>query len=268
MGIELRGRTVLKAQKTVRRFLLPAMLALPLLTCGPPDSHERVVLITIDSLRPDRMTAYGGPVSLMPHLDELAQRGVVFKQASTAAPLTFPSLAGIMTGQPPSQVGVVDDRGSILSSRFPRLAPRLLDGGWATGAFVNDPDLDTNCGLMEGFRRVFNPAAETRARTESAADLFNEALDFLDHHRRLASFAWIHVHDTHYPYLGPGVSGHGEERYNTALTAADRALGVFLEGLEQKDLLKDAMIIVTADHGEGLGQTGEQTHGLWLNPPT
>jgi arylsulfatase A-like enzyme/tetratricopeptide (TPR) repeat protein len=234
--------------------------------CAPADSDRRMILITIDSLRTDRLVAYGAGTAVMPRLDQMAAGGTVFTEAWTPAPLSMPALAGMLTGRVPSAIGVIDDEGSILAGDAPRLATRLLAGGWATGMFVNASFLDETSGLHGGFRRVVNPAAASRTRSRSAPALFAEALEFLDLHRKVPTFAWVHVHDTHYPYLGGGASGTGEERYDAALAAADEALATFLDGLSSRGLTTAAWIVVTADHGEALGDGGERTHGQSLSP--
>ena len=113
--------------------LLLAMFLLAMAACVPADSDRRMILITIDSMRTDRLVAYGASTSIMPRLDQMAAGGTVLTEAWTVAPLSMPALAGMMTGLVPSAVGVVDDEGSILSGPSPRLATRLLAGGWATG---------------------------------------------------------------------------------------------------------------------------------------
>ncbi|MCZ6600129.1 MAG: sulfatase-like hydrolase/transferase [Acidobacteria bacterium] len=246
--------------------LLLAIFLLLMVACVPADSDRRMILITIDSVRADRLVAYGASTSIMPRLDQMAAGGTVLTEAWTPAPLTMPALAGMLTGRVPSSVGIVDDEGSILSGDSPRLATRLLAGGWATGMFVNAPFMDETSGLNEGFRRVVNPASASHTRSRSAPFLFSEALEFLDLHRKVPTFAWIHVHDTHYPYLGGGASGSVEERYDAALAAADAALATFLDGLSSRGLMTDAWIVVTADHGEALGDGGERTHGQTLSP--
>ncbi len=239
-----------------------------LLACAAPDSDRRIILITVDSLRPDRMAAYGASVSLTPSLDELAAESHVFLRAVTPAPLTLPALAGLMTGKAPSAVGVLDDEGSLLTGPHARLAPDLLTGGWSTGAFVNAPFLDHGSGIMEGFRHAYNPTASRESAGAHSPALFAGAVEFLDRNRKIPAFAWIHVHDTHYPYTGPDVVGAGRERYSAAVAAVDRALGAFLRALDRKGLSENAWIIVTADHGEGLGTDGEATHGVLLNDAT
>ena len=246
--------------------LFLAMFLCIIVACAPADSDRRMILITIDSMRTDRLVAYGASTSVMPRLDQMAAGGIVLTEAWTPAPLSMPALTGMLTGRVPSAVGVVDDEGSILSGDTPRLATRLLAGGWATGMFVNAPFIDENSGLYEGFRRVVNPAAASQARSLAAPALFAEALEFLELHRKVPTFAWIHLHDTHYPYLGGGEPGTVEERYDAALATADGALATFLDGLSDHGLMTDAWIVVTADHGEALGDQGERTHGQTLSP--
>jgi arylsulfatase A-like enzyme/cytochrome c-type biogenesis protein CcmH/NrfG len=252
----------------IHRSVPAFALALSLVGCGWTDSDQRIVLVTICSLRADRTATYGGRVSMMPRFDELAGDGIVFDAAYTPAPVTYPALAGLMTGRPPSAAEVVDNEGSVIAGEGHRLAARLLAGGWSTGASVNAPFLDERSGILEGFRHAHNPAASVEVSSAQAPVLFADALRFLDHHRKIPAFAWIHVHDSHYPYTGADVFGTGSERYDSVLAEVDRALGIFLDGLDQRDLLHDAWVIVVADHGEALGADGERVHGLFLNDTT
>ena len=142
----------------------------------------RVILITFDSVRADRLSSFGGGTSMMPTLDQLAQEGTTFTSAWSPSPVTLPALAGMLTGRIPSGMGVVDDEGSMLAGDAPRIATRLLYGGWATGMFVNAPFLDETSGIHEGFRRVYNPTSGGYTRARGASELFNEALEFLDLH--------------------------------------------------------------------------------------
>ncbi|MFQ5719496.1 MAG: sulfatase-like hydrolase/transferase [Acidobacteriota bacterium] len=234
-------------------------------SCAPPDSDRRIILITFDSLRADQLAASGAIDGPMPAVDEVAAQSIVFTRAYSPAPLTFPALAGMMTGRVPSETGVVDDIGSVLSTRFPRLAPHLLEAGWATGAFANAGFLDEDSGILEGFLHSYNPAALDSA-ARSAGDLFSEALRFLEAYRKAPTFVWIHVFDTHYPYAGTGKNGTA--RYRSALARADVAFAAFRKALQTKGLAGPVQWILTADHGEGLGASSERTHGVYLSDET
>ncbi|MFQ5669164.1 MAG: sulfatase-like hydrolase/transferase [Acidobacteriota bacterium] len=245
-----------------------AMACLLALHCGPADSHQRIILITIDSLRPDRMAPYGASTSVMPHLDALASQSVVFENAVTPSPVTFPALAGLMTGRPPSAVGALDNEHSLLSTRHPRLAPLLLKEGWSTGAFLNAVFLDQDSGILEGFVHAFNPTGATPVVPSSAEALFQNAVEFLNRYRKIPAFAWIHLHDSAFPYTGRGVFGRGDQRYDASLSSIDRALGRFLDRLREKGLFTSSTILVAGDHGEALGEESERTHGVFLNAST
>jgi predicted Zn-dependent protease len=236
-------------RRSAPAFALVICLVFSLVGCGMTDSDQRIVLITVCSLRADRTATYGGRVSMMPRFDELAGEAVVLDTAYTPAPVTYPALAGLMTGRPPSTVEVVDNEGSVIAGESHRLAARLLAGGWSTGAFLNAPFLDEHSGILEGFRRAYNPARSVDVISAQAPVLFADALRFLDHNRGIPAFAWVHVHDSHYPYTGAEVFGSGVERYDAGLAAVDRALGIFLDGLARRGLLDDAWVIVRPPGG-------------------
>jgi arylsulfatase A-like enzyme/Tfp pilus assembly protein PilF len=248
-----------------------------------------VLLVTIDTLRADRVGAFGGG-ALTPTLDALAARGVRFTQAHAHAPLTLPAHTSIMTGLIPPTHGVHNNGSTALAPSVPTLATILHDAGYRTGAFVGAFVLDARFGLSRGFdtyddRVGGDTGPITFAFAERSADRVTQlAGDWI---LRAASpqspspqspaaspqplapgpwFCWVHLFDPHAPYRAP------EQRvanpYDNEVAFADAQLGGLLERLRTAGQLDSTLVVVLADHGESLGEHGEATHGLFAYEAT
>jgi len=244
-----------------------------------PRHRPNVLLVTIDTLRADRVGCYGFALAQTPAMDGLARDGVRCSDAITAAPITLPSHATILTGLYPPAHGVRDNGAYALSDRVVTLAERLHDAGYETQAFVSAIVLDRHYNLTQGFDGYDDdlwtedspplfmirdrPAARTAAR----------ALAWLERwyaeRRRPPFFAWVHFFDPHQPYRTQLVDRIlAPTRYDAEIAAADRGLGQLLDWLRAKRLLDDTLVVVTADHGESLGEHEERTHALFIYDAT
>ena len=210
-----------------------------------------MILVTIDTLRADRVTAH-----LTPHLDRLQQQGIRFTEAITASPLTLPSHASLLTSLDPPRHGVRDNQVFSLAPATGTF-PRALQGqGYATAAFVSAVVLHRRFGLNAGFDAYDDemsgperPAADTLARARAWVSSAPEPL-----------FLWIHLFEPHAPYAGGS--------YDADVSASDAALGDFFAFLRTRGLWDRSVISVTSDHGESLGEHGEQTHGFFIYDAT
>jgi arylsulfatase A-like enzyme/Tfp pilus assembly protein PilF len=270
--------------------LLPAALAALILAalaagtagCRPgPDrsvpSHEGadVVLVTIDTLRADAVGFGGNRRVETPVLDRLAAGGRVFPDAHAHNVVTLPSHTNILTGLYPYQHGVRDNSGFALSPKVATLATRLKAAGWTTGAVVGAYPLDGKFGLNQGFDlyddhfpQGSNPdafaIAERRGDQVVAA-----ARAWWGAQAGKRRFLWIHLYDPHAAYDPPEpfASRYRDNLYLGEVAAADSflapLLAPFLAGRE-----RPALVIVTSDHGESLGEHGEMTHGLFAYEAT
>ena len=254
-----------------------ALCLLSCAACSPapeapgPGEVERpdVLLVTLDTLRADRVGAYGDPLAATPHLDDLAAHGALFREAITPAPLTLPAHASILTGTWPATHGLRDNGGFRLEEQVPTVAERLSAAGYRTGAFVSAYVLDAAWGLDRGFdtyRSPFNPqdvaAAGAFGELElPGADSVNAALAFLKAAGGKPTFAWVHLYDPHTPWAEhPGWVG---DPYRGEVAFADGLVGRLLDAMDPEDL-----VIVVADHGEGLWDHGEREHGLLVHRAT
>jgi choline-sulfatase len=239
-----------------------------------------VILITVDTTRADRMGFLGSKLGLTPNLDALARDSAVFTRAYSQVPLTAPSHASILTGTYP-QFHLVNDFQVPLAPELP-YAPEILRGhGYHTAAFVAAMVLDPQVGFARGFERGFDTydagfhqmrAGEDRYHSAErrGAEVVAHALAWLDQHPQGPFFMWVHLYDAHDPYDPPEPykSKYASAPYDGEIAYADSAVGTFLGQLRQRGLYDRAVIAVMADHGEALGDHGEDTHGMFLYDET
>jgi arylsulfatase A-like enzyme/Tfp pilus assembly protein PilF len=235
-------------------------------------ADQNVLLVTIDTLRADALGCYGGRAPT-PTLDGLAAGGARFTFAHAHAVMTLPSHASILTGMYPYQHGVRDNEGYRLPAGTPTLAALLDRDGYATGAFVGAFPLDSRFGLDVGYN-LYNFGVEADDREtgltlpERRADaVVAAALEWIDRQQG-RWHAWIHLFDPHAPYSPPSsfAGASGERPYDREVAYVDRMLGPLIAALGSTP--RRTVIVVTSDHGEGLGDHGEPTHGLFAYEST
>ncbi len=230
-----------------------------------------IVLITIDTLRADRLGVYGSTRNLTPALDRFAAGATRFTAAVTQVPLTLPAHATILTGHHPQRHGVRTNDGFRLGASTPTLAEALRGRGYATGAFIGGYPLRGGTGLARGFDRYDDDFLRTSSRVERRADeVVDAALAWIEQHRGGPFFAWVHLFDPHSPYTPPPAfaAAHADAPYDGEVAYTDSAVGRFFDRLEQMGTFSSAAIVVVADHGESLGDHGERTHGTFLYDAT
>lgn len=233
---------------------------------------QNVLLITIDTLRADALSSYGGPART-PNLDRLAQGGARFTFAHSHTVVTLPSHTSILTGLFPYQTGIRDNSGFRVHPGTNTLATRLKPLGFATGAFVGGFPLTKRFGLTPGFDVYDDQMPEQHGAIEASmperpADaVVARALEWLgDLHSKF--FMWVHVYDPHSPYRPPPdlLAEYRSQPYYGEVAFVDRSLGPLFERLQS--LPRPTLVIVTADHGESLGEHGEATHGMFAYEST
>ncbi|MDH7513394.1 MAG: sulfatase-like hydrolase/transferase [Clostridiales bacterium] len=236
-----------------------------------PKNPLNVLLITVDTLRADRLSCYGNARLQTRAIDALAERGALFTRAFAHTPTTLPSHTNILLGTTPLTHGVHDNANFIVDKKFPTLATYLKSYGYATGAFVGAFPLDSRFGLTQGFD-VYDDNYGTPANQEftfverKAEVVVEQALSWLsDRNPNEKWFLWIHCFDPHQRYLPPEPfqSLYKDRPYEGEIAYVDFALGKLLGYLEDKKLTENTLIVFTGDHGESLGQHGESTHGYF-----
>ncbi len=258
----------------VARFRLVFLAAL-FLQLTWAKSSTPVILISVDTLRADHLSCYEAGRRPTPHIDSLAKRGTLFTQVSSACPLTLPSHVALFTSTYPFMNGV-EDNGVRLKSRAVTLATLLKSAGYRTGAFVASFVLDRRFGLNRGFDLydgpidVHNATTPRVERKRPGAQVTGAALRWLERNADTPFFLFLHLYDLHLPYDLPQDPSlrRGETGYAAELAYEDRVLGDFLAALNRLNLLNKALIVFTSDHGEGLGDHSESTHGYFIYQST
>src|ERR1039457_5871948 len=253
-------------------------------TSAPRNSSPDVFLITIDTLRADHVGCYGYKQVETPALDALAADGVRFTQAYTHSPITNTSHITILTGLLPSVHGVTDF-GVPLSSQHVTAAELLKKFGYQTAAFIGAVILDSNTlapGLDRGFDFYDNfPKTDSKnsdgTKKERWGRVERRGMEVVEHaeagfekHRTGAHFVWVHLYDPHDPYEPPPPFSekYKDHPYDGEIAYADSAVAHWIAFLKKAGVYDNAIIVVAGDHGEGLGEHGEETHGLFLYDTT
>jgi len=241
-------------------------------------NRPNVILITIDTLRADRLALHGYGEGHTPNLTRLANRGVVFERGRSHAPITLPSHASILTGLYPPQHGARTNGNTQLSREHTTLAERLKAVGYRTGAFVSAFVLDSRFGLDQGFDHYDDDLEDGRTKWSSfgvkdrrAGTTVDRAIAWLDEpqaENEDPTFVWLHLYDPHYDYDPPAPFNSLAEPYDGEIAYADAQLARLLGHLELQGRLDDSLVIVTSDHGESFGEHGEQTHSLFVYEAT
>jgi arylsulfatase A-like enzyme/Flp pilus assembly protein TadD len=251
---------------------------------APPDTN--VLLVTLDTTRADRLGAYGHAGAHTPNLDALAAGGTLFDNAYTSCPLTLPAHATLFTGLQPVEHGLRTNGKHRLGDEIPTLAARLADRGYRTGAFVAAFVLNRKFGLDRGFATYDDSLKgaydqeipEQLSRYRSGSIVVDRALAWLQKTAAVESresaraepfFVWVHLYDAHIPYHAhdelAGTPLAGQKSYDAEVAFADLQLGRLLAFLDEKNLRQHTLVVVAADHGEGLNDHGDVEHGHLLN---
>ncbi len=231
-----------------------------------------VLIITLDTTRADRLGPYGYIGAITPTYDRFAADGTVFNRAYSTCPLTIPSHSTIFTGKSPPSHGVRDNGDFILGEDQVTLAERFQDAGYHTAAFTSAFPTQARWGFAQGFDLYHDPLNDLPTQLDwrderRAGDVVDDALTLLPEMEG-SKFVWLHLFDAHWPYDPPSpwdVRLTGRP-YDGEIAYASQQVGRFLEWWDAEH--PDSIVIITADHGEGLGDGGEQTHGFLLHDGT
>jgi choline-sulfatase len=241
----------------------------PLVQAPPP--ARNLVLITVDTLRADRIGAYGYGAARTPAMDALAAQGVKFTRAYATAPITLPSHASLMTGRYPVGHGARHN-GIRMDLKTPTLADSLSQAGFATGAFIAAYPLDRRFGLIKGFQTYGDrmpPSRNGRAINERPGrEVVDQALAWLATHRGGRFFLWVHLFEPHTPYGDPA-DARGRPpgaRYDDEVAEADSQTARIIEALGTDR--SSVLVVVASDHGEAFGEHGEIGHSIFVYDTT
>ncbi len=261
------------------REFFTATLLLVVASCGAPPppapipTGPSVLLITLDTTRADRLGPYGYALADTPTYDRIAAEGTVFERAYSTCPLTIPSHSTILTGKAPPTHGVRDNGDFILGDDAITLAERFQEAGYGTAAFTAAFPTQARWGFSQGFDVYHDPLERLPSQLDwrdqrRADEVVDDALVTLPQLREGPIFSWVHLFDAHWPYDPPEpfLTEHTGREYDGEIAFADAQVARLLEWWEKA--YPNSIILITADHGEGLGDGGEQTHGFLLHDGT
>lgn len=268
---------VVPSARTLASILAIALAAATVPGCrGSKDAPKPdVVLVSIDTLRADAVSWSGSGRAATPALDRVAEAGRVFDEARAHAVVTLPSHASMLTGRLPYDHGIRDNAGFVLGTGTPTLATILAGAGYACGAFVSAFPLDRRFGLARGFS-VYDDEVEGHGTRRllfaerPGRETVSRALAWWEGNADRPRFLFVHLFTPHYPYEPgePFLSRHRDDPYFGEAEQADAELAPLLERVLGTDRPRDVVVVVTSDHGEGLGEHGERTHGLLAHDAT
>jgi arylsulfatase A-like enzyme len=235
------------------------------------------VIVTIDTLRADRLGCYGSVDVETPHLDRLAREGARALHSMAHVPLTLPSHVSLFTGKLPFEHGIRDNLAPALTKDIPTLAEVLRAEGFRTAGFVSSVVLAGHTGLGRGFEIYSDRFAEASDEVrflntvqKRGDQVLEEAISWLDGASSERSFLWLHLYDPHDPYEPPEPyrTRYRDRPYDGEVAWADELVGRLDEALERSGRSDETLLVVTSDHGEGLGDHGEALHGYFTYEST
>jgi choline-sulfatase len=240
----------------------------------PRGERPTILLLTLDSTRADRLGFSGNERVKTPRLDALARHGAVFERAYVPSPWCLPSHASILTGRTPLHHGVWDDVGYALKTEVPTLAERFRGAGYRTAAFVSYSVLDRSSGIDRGFEAFHDDLGSSgkmpagRPETASAAETVYRVQDWLASAPEGPLFLWVHFADARAPYAPPDpfAKEYLDRPYDGEIAFMDAESGKLVDALRRAR--PDTLVALIADHGESLGDHGEDTHGYFVYSST
>ncbi len=234
-----------------------------------PKKDINILLVTIDTLRYDRVSVYSDKYVKTPNMDQIAADAWVFQWAFAHNPVTLPSHVNILTGTTPIYHGISDNPGFVLDQRFLTLAEYLKERKYATGAFIGSFPLDSRFGLDQGFD-IYDDHYGSQNLLEiyfierPAEKVIAPAMEWISGQSQ-KWFAWIHLFDPHEPYIPPPPfdQEYRHDPYSGEVAYVDAQLGRLFDFLQEKGMMENTVIVLTSDHGEALGEKGERTHSYF-----
>jgi choline-sulfatase len=238
-------------------------------------ARPNIILISVDTLRADRLRSNSPGAEPTPNIDKLLHGGTSFSQETSMVPLTLPSHVSMLTSTYPFVSGV-EDNGERLAPGAVTLAGTLRSHGYQTAAFLGSFVLDRRFGLDQGFDTYDSPSASLTSDSSDPGDIKRkgEAVAdageaWLNSHSDRPFFLFLHFYDLHTPYnLSAAEEAKYGKGYNGELSYIDHVIGNLWEYLTAHDLVKKSLIVFTSDHGEGLGDHDETTHGFFIYQST
>jgi arylsulfatase A-like enzyme len=241
-------------------------------TAATQPSRPNILLVTLDTTRADVLGCYGGDPKVSPNIDRIAGRSHLFERCEASVPQTMPSHTTIFSGLHPFNHGVRKNLAIVVGPHVPLIAEELHDRGYTTGAFVSSFVVDGRFGFERGFDHYDAPDIRPRlggGMERRAGDTVRLAADWITT-QPAPWFAWVHLFDPHAPYEPPPpfAGRFADQPYTGEVAYMDNEVGRLLGALVAKGLFNPAVVIIAGDHGEALGEHGEETHGILLYEAT
>jgi choline-sulfatase len=248
----------------IRRVALAATVACAACSSEPPPQRFNLVVITIDTLRADRVGAIAPGSGVTPVIDAWARDAIVFEQAYTSVPLTLPAHVAMLSGLLPIAHTVRTNDGRRVPDDVPLVADALRSAGFDTAAFVGAAVLDHRSGLARGFEVYDDEVGPSGERRADA--VVERARAWLEQNRQQPFFLWVHFYDPHLDYDPPEPyrTRFAGREYDGEVADTDAAVGRLFEALDRANVASQTAVILTGDHGESLGEHGERSHGALL----
>jgi arylsulfatase A-like enzyme/Flp pilus assembly protein TadD len=229
-----------------------------------------LLLITLDTVRADRLGCYGDRFARTPAMDDLARKGVFFKNCYSPAPLTLPAHCSLFTGRWPIAHGVRNNGSYKLDATELTLAEKLKTAGYDTGALIAAYVLKNKFGLAQGFdlyddRLDFEEKTGNIDAQITADRVYAKFSNWLEHKGDKPFFLWAHFYDPHKPYAPPPafLQASAGDAYRGEVAYVDHYIGRMVADLKERKLLEHTLIVIVGDHGEGFGEHGEKGHGIF-----
>lgn len=239
-----------------------------------PRSGTSLLLISIDTCRPDRFGCYGGSVET-PRMDGIAAEGVRFDRAAAVCPITLPSHASLFTAEFPYRHRVRNNGTYRLAGGRTTLAEWMKERGYRTAAFPGSFPLDGRFGLDQGFDVYddrFPPSrlgSNEEVAERTADEVVDRALAWIGEKREEPFLLFVHFFDPHWPYAPPEpFASKYENPYDGEIAFVDGEVGRLLDELDRRGLADRTLVVLTGDHGESLGEHGEETHAIFTYAST
>jgi arylsulfatase A-like enzyme len=263
--------TAVSRQVTMRVFAVLMLLAAACSRQAAVDPKAPIIIISIDTLRSDHLPAYGYTKIETPAIDQFRRDSVLFERAYSHCPLTLVSHASVFTGLLPAEHGIRDNLGYNLNPKVPTIAGFLKSKGYATGGAVSALVLRGETGIKRGFdfwddSIDFDMNALSIGRAQRGGEETRQvAQKWIGEHKSVPFFFFFHIYEPHTPYEPPDQfrAKYGNS-YDGEVATADDVVGKFVAYLREQGLYDKATIILMSDHGEGLGDHGEDEHGILL----
>lgn len=231
---------------------------------------RNVVLISIDTCRADHLSCYGFDRKTTPNIDRVAEQGILFENVFAPVPLTLPAHSSMLTGTIPPHHGVRDNTKYRLLDSNLTLAEILKKKGLATAAVVSAAVLSTQVGLSQGFDSYDDEFEDSLVsvgiQQRRAEEVSRAGIEWLQQHQDEPFFLFLHYYDPHHDYEPPEpfATRFSDNLYAGEIAYTDHWIGQVIDHLKTLDLYDSTLLIITADHGEMLGEHGEPAHGYFI----